>query len=216
VYRARSLSPEENQRVCEAVRALATKYRTQGEMAASIYFPDGRTVSAQTVSDAMRGQPVGSAFASALARRLGISYDQLVTGRSDSTRRYQDLPGWAAAAEQAILAGLAPRYAVEEAGRSIISFPVEGDRATAALAGDQARLWLAYAPLDVRRALESAAADREVERARDEDARRRKVERSSDLPVLAAVPPAVAPTAPKPHPGKVVRDVSDVVAGRRK
>ena len=78
--RSRSLTPEENERVCDAVRGLLDEYDSQGELSAAILLPEGKAVSQQSVSNALANKTVGITFARSVAMRMGISLEELISG----------------------------------------------------------------------------------------------------------------------------------------
>jgi transcriptional regulator with XRE-family HTH domain len=71
-------------------------------------------------------------------------------------RLYRELEGWTEAAEAAAKQERAPAYAIEAAGLGVVSWAVR--EVTVDLVTDEAMRWLKHAPLDVRRAAETAAA----------------------------------------------------------
>jgi hypothetical protein len=151
----RSLSPEENERVCAATRTLVEKYGSQAAVARALKAPDGSPISQQSVSLALRNLPVGVTFARAVAMELGIDFEELVTGRPSNLKglqRNKDLPGWAEGAAQVAREQLLPTYAITEAGEFPVAFPVKTVDATYVY--DQGALWLKHAPLAVRQAAE--------------------------------------------------------------
>lgn len=195
--RARSLSAEESERVCQAVQKLMDRYGSQVAVAKELTMPDGGPVSQASVSLALRNQHVGVTFARAVALKLGVPFEELVSGTmapADGTRRYQDLPGWEAAAASVLEQDLLPAFVVKIVGESYIGFatrPIEP-----ALIVDLGMLWIKYAPLDVRKAAEKAAVLGErARRLAEEDARYAKLEESGpgrrDSHV-GAVPPAAS------------------------
>jgi hypothetical protein len=155
--RARSLSPEESARVAAAVRLLMEEYGSQMAVSKQLQMPDGSSVSQASVSLSLRGIPVGVTFARAVALKLGMSFEELVSGASakaDGVRRYKQLPGWAEAAAEVAAEELLPGYVVAAAGENLVSFPVK--RVDAGFVYDQGMLWLKHAPLDVRKGAEKA------------------------------------------------------------
>jgi hypothetical protein len=155
--RSRSLTPEENQRVCAAVRGLVDQYDSQGALSFAMFLPSGRAVSQQSVSMAMAGKDVGITFARAVAMLMEISLEELITGSSGNratVQRYNELAGWGDAAEQVLDEEMAPPYAVAEAGKGLVSYPVK--RVDATLVYDEATRWMKHAPFDVRKAAEKA------------------------------------------------------------
>jgi len=153
---ARSLSAEENERVIAAVKRLMEKYGSQKDVADALRMPDGSSVSPQSVGLALRNSSVGVSFARAVAQRLGIGFEELVTGKSDTAKlvRYRDLPGWPEAALEVAAEQLLPPYVTAAVGELPVSFPVR--RVDVGFIVDQGMLWLKHAPLDVRKAAERA------------------------------------------------------------
>src|SRR4051812_47496435 len=93
--RARSLEPEESARVCRAVRRLKEQFGSQALLAEELIMPDGTAVSQGAVSQALRDLPVGVGFARAVAMKLGVPFEELISGTiapPDGTRRHRDLP----------------------------------------------------------------------------------------------------------------------------
>jgi hypothetical protein len=155
--RARSLLPEESERVCAAVQQLMAEYGSQAAVAKQLQMPDGSSVSQVSVSLSLRGAPVGVTFARAVAAKLGVSFEELVSGargKADGAQRYKDLLGWAEAAEEVATEELLPRYVVTAAGENLVSFPAK--RVDAGFVYDQGMLWIKHAPLEVRKAAEKA------------------------------------------------------------
>jgi len=155
--RARSLSPEESERVSAAVRSLMAEYGSQTAVSKELQMPDGGSVSQASISLALRGIPVGVTFARAVAQKLGIGFEELVSGargKADGVRRYKELPGWAEAANEVAAEELLPGYVVAAAGENLVSFPVK--RVDAGFVYDQGMLWLKHAPLEVRKSAEKA------------------------------------------------------------
>ena len=155
--RSRSLTDEENQRVCDAVRGLLDEYNTQGELTATLLRVDGAAVSQQSVSNALANKTVGLAFARAVATRMDISLEELISGNRgnrSAVQRYHELPGWEEAAEEVLEEEMAPAYAVAEAGKGLVSYPVK--RVDATLVYDEAMRWMKHAPFEVRKAAEKA------------------------------------------------------------
>jgi len=158
--------------VCVAVQRLMTEYGSQAAVAKQLQMPDGSPVSQASVSISLRGVPVGVAFARAVAAKLGVSFEELVSGargKADGAQRYKDLPGWAEAAEEVAAEEMLPRYVVTAAGENLVSFPAK--RVDAALVYDQGMLWIKHAPLEVRKAAEKAdiLAERAVREARENE-----------------------------------------------
>jgi hypothetical protein len=180
--RSRSLTPEENQRVCDAVRGLLDEYATQGELSAAILLPEGKAVSQQSVSNALANKTVGLTFARAVAMRMGISLEELISGNRGNrgaVQRYHELPGWEEAAEQVLDEEMAPSYAVAEAGKGLVSYPVK--RVDATLVYDEAMRWMKHAPFEVRKAAEKAEIQAVLAR-EARTAKRRAVAGSDELP----------------------------------
>lgn len=175
--------PEENERVCEAVRALMKTHDSQSELAATLRLPDGKTVSQASISQAVRSELVGVTFARAVAVRLGISVEQLLSGQRgtpNGAERYEDLLGWAEAAAQVLADESAPRYAVLAAGKTLVSFPLKA--VDAHFVYDQAMMWLKYAPLEVRKAAEREdALEQRERRLAEEDERQAALGRSDTV-----------------------------------
>lgn len=143
--------------MCNAVQKLMERYGSQMAVAKVLTMPDGGPVSQASVSLALRRMHVGVTFARAVATKLGVPFEELVSGlmaAPDGSRRYKDLLGWAEAAATVIEQELLPKYVVEIVGDSFVAFvtrPVEP-----ALVVDLGMLWIKYAPLDVRKAAEKA------------------------------------------------------------
>ena len=154
--RARSLSAEENERVVAAVKRLMEVYGSQKDVAEALRMPDGSSFSPQSVGLALRNSPVGVSFARAVAQRLGVGFEELVTGKTDKAKevRYRDLPGWPEAALEVAAEQLLPPYVSAAVGELPVSFPVR--RVDVGFIYDQGMLWLKHAPLDVRKAAERA------------------------------------------------------------
>jgi hypothetical protein len=177
--RSRSLTPEENQRVCDAVRGLLDEYDSQGELSAAILLPEGKAVSQQSVSNALANKTVGLTFARAVAMRMGISLEELISGNRGNrgaVQRYHELPGWQEAAEQVLDEEMAPPYAVAEAGKGLVSYPVK--RVDETLVYDEAMRWMKHAPFEVRKAAEKAEVQAVL--AREARAAKRRVLAGSD------------------------------------
>lgn len=196
--RARSLSREESERVRAALQRMMVEYGSQTAVAEQLQMPDGSRVSQATVSISLRGLPVGVTFARAVALKLGISFEELVSGargKADGAQRYKDLPGWAEAAEEVGAEELLPGYVVTAAGENLVSFPAK--RVDAGFVYDQGMLWLKHAPLEVRKAAEKA--DILVERAEREarENERYSVLQSGELGRESAVDEV--PAAPRPR-----------------
>ena len=180
--RARSLTPEENQRVCDAVRGLLDEYATQGELSAALLMPDGKAVSQQSVSMAMANRTVGITFARAVAMRMGISLEELISGNRGNraaVQRYHELPGWEEAAEEVLEEEMAPPYAVAEAGKGLVSYPVK--RVDQTLVYDEAMRWMKHAPFEVRKAAEKAEVQAVLAR-EAQSAKRRGLAGSDEVP----------------------------------
>jgi hypothetical protein len=166
VSQQQSLSADEAERVKEALLALRDQHESQVELAKALVMPDGHTVSQQVLSSIMNGyQPAGVSVARAVAARMGITFDELVSGRRlvDAVlgpERNETVPGWKEAAAEVVEKGYAPRYAVRVAGKMWVT--VRPERATPAFVYDLAMLWMRHAPLALR-----IAAERE-DRAREE------------------------------------------------
>jgi len=124
--RARSLSAEENERVVAAVKRLMEVYGSQKDVAEALRMPDGSSFSPQSVGLALRNSPVGVSFARAVAQRLGVGFEELVTGKTDKAKevRYRDLPGWPEAALEVAAEQLLPPYVTAAVGELPVSFPV--------------------------------------------------------------------------------------------
>ena len=175
VSRAQSLTPEENRRVCDRVRAIRKRYKTNAALALGLKQPGGGggSMSAFTVGEALRGHQMGITFARAVAQHEGISFEELTSGmppQGASALHHRDLPGWAEAAAAVVEQGYAPPYAVAGAADALVSFQPE--RVSLIYVYDQAVLWLKHASTRVRVAAERAARA-EALRAEDdlEDAR---------------------------------------------
>ena len=154
--RGRSLSLEECERVRQGLQQLRPRYENQEALARALKYEDGRSFTQQTVSAVLNDRATpGIPLAQAVAVLLGVTYEELVKGRK-TTRRYEDLPGWKEAVEQALAEGGAPAYALEHAGHGIVSY--EPARVDKNLAVDEAFRWLKHAPLEVRREAERQAA----------------------------------------------------------
>lgn len=174
------MSPEESERVCNAVQKLMETYGSQVAVAKELTMPDGTPVSQASVSLALRRMHVGVTFARAVAMKLGVPFEELVSGvmaAPDGARRYKDLPGWAEAAASVIEQELLPEYIVKIVGEGFISFatrPVD-----TAFVVDLGMLWIKYAPLEVRKAAEKAnvLAER-ARRLEEEEARYAALEES--------------------------------------
>jgi transcriptional regulator with XRE-family HTH domain len=94
----RSLSPEENARVVEAVRELLRRGETQTSIAAALKGKQS------TISSLIAGNHrAGYGFARSLAALLGIPLDELLRGRPVAVglKRWRDLPQWPAVIAQA-------------------------------------------------------------------------------------------------------------------
>jgi hypothetical protein len=163
VSRARSLGPEENQRVVEATRELRALYSTQAALAAALKLPDGsnNSMSQFVVGKALRGEPVGVTFARAVAQLKGTTFEALVSGvptpSEHAGRRHEDLPGWKLAADELIAQSYAPPYAVRGAGKAFVSFSPA--KVNLPYVYDQAMLWLKHASAEVREAAEAEDID---------------------------------------------------------
>lgn len=155
--RQRSLTDEENQRVCDAVRLLLDEHDSQGELSLSIILNEGKPVSQQSVSNALANKTVGIAFARAVATRMGITIEELLTGyrgNRSTVQRYDELPGWEDAADKVLLEEMAPPFAVAAAGRGLVSYPVK--LVDWMLVVDEASRWMKHAPFEARKAAERA------------------------------------------------------------
>lgn len=186
VSRARSLGPQENQRVVEATRELRALYSTQAALAAALKLPDGsnNSMSQFVVGKALRGEPVGVTFARAVAQLKGTTFEALVSGvpvpSEHAGRRHEDLPGWKLAADELIAQSYAPPYAVRGAGKAFVSFPPE--KVNLPYVYDQAMLWLKHASIETRTAAESEDIDVTLaEEDRLEDERRGVVSESGEI-----------------------------------
>jgi hypothetical protein len=182
--RARSLTPEENQRVCDAVRGLLDEYDSQGELSFAILLPEGKAVSQQSVSNALANKTVGITFARAVAMRMGISVEELLSGNRGNraeVQRYDELPGWEEAAEQVLEEEMAPPYAVAAAGRGLVSYPVK--LVDWMLVFDEASRWMKHAPFEVRKAAEKAEIEAVLVR-ETQEAKRRELAGSNRLPTM--------------------------------
>ena len=192
------MSPEESGRVCSAVQTLMERYGSQMAVAKELTMPDGTPVSQASVSLALRRMHVGVTFARAVAMKLGVPFEELVSGvmaSPDGTRRYKDLSGWDAAATTVIEQELLPKYVVKIVGDMYVAFvtrPVDG-----ALIVDLGMLWIKYAPLEVRKAAEKAnvLAER-ARRLAEEEARYAALEESGTKPRDSDVG-VVLPVAPR-------------------
>jgi hypothetical protein len=190
------LLPEESRRAQAALRGLLDNYDSQVALAADLVMPDGHPPSQQTVNAALNGGSVGVTLARAIAKKLGILFDELVTGiripraNGEKTPRYEDEPGWSEAATQILERQSFPRYAVAAVGRMPVW--VRPKHVTLELVYDLVNVWMRHASLDERLAAEEM--EREDERARDADAadaRRGRVARSGPMVRGDAVPGAV-------------------------
>jgi hypothetical protein len=168
--RARSLSPEESDRVCDAVQKLMERYGTQAAVAKELTMPDGSAVSQASVSLALRRAHMGVTFGRAVAIKLGVPFEELVSGQMaapDGARRYRDLPGWDRAAATVTAEELLPAFVVQIIGDAFVPFatrPIEPSMIV-----DLGMYWIKYAPLDVRKAAEKAAILAEGERRHAEE-----------------------------------------------
>jgi hypothetical protein len=194
------LRPEESRRAQTALRGLLEQYDSQVALARDLVMPDGNPPSQQAVSAALKpGGPIGVTLARAIAQKLGITFDELVTGEriaratGESTARYEDVPGWSEAAAQLLERQSFPRYAVAAVGK--MPLWVRPERVTLALAYDLVTVWMRHASLDERLAAEEMEREDERARAADvADARRGHVARSGTMvrgdAVAGAVPAA--------------------------
>lgn len=150
---SRALAPSEVERVRELIHEGIRREGGQGALAAKLGMRP------QAISVALARQEPGVALARSLARYYAMTFEELVSG-APTPKRYQELPGWPIAAAEVVTRGLARRYAVAAAGelRACI-FP---EQVTPRFVLDLAALWLAHAPLDARRAAETAEADEDL------------------------------------------------------
>lgn len=158
---ANSLTEAENERAFAALQALVDKYGSLTATAATLRMPDGRPPSKQVLSGiVVHGNPIGVSLARAIAREMGISFDELVSGQRSAqspggTRRYNSVPGWnEAAAEVCAKGGLAP-HVVDAAGAMTVAMAV--DQMTPSLVFDLALFWTRHASFEERLAVEKAA-----------------------------------------------------------
>lgn len=169
---ARSLTPEENERVCSAVASLMERYNSQGELAKALIMPDGTHASQMSVSMALRRLPVGVSFARAVARQMGRSVEELLNGvvGRPGLQKNKDLPGWPEAAKVVLEQELLPPYAVTSAGEHLVSFPIKGE-VDPGFVYDMGMLWIKYAPMELRKAAEKALMLEEERKIREEQER---------------------------------------------
>jgi hypothetical protein len=178
---SRSLSPEENQRVCDALRELLDGYATQGDLSEALVI-EGKAVSQQSVSNALANKTVGIRFARAVAMLMGITLEELLggfRGNRAEVQRYNELLGWGEAAAEVLEEELVPAYAVAEAGKGLVSYPVK--RVDPTLVYDEAMRWMKHAPFELRKAVEKAEVQAVLAR-EAKSAKRRGLARSDDLP----------------------------------
>ncbi len=149
-----SMTREENERVCRAVNRLMESHNSQAELAATIVLPDGSAVSQGQISQALRGMQVGYAFARGVARRMGITIEELLTGvvGRPGLQRYKELPGWDEAAQKINAVELLPPYVTQIVGESYVAFAVE--RVDATFVYDLGVFWVKHAPISVRKTAE--------------------------------------------------------------
>jgi hypothetical protein len=151
-------------------------------LSAAILLPEGKAVSQQSVSNALANKTIGLTFARAVAIRMGISLEELISGNRGNrgaVQRYHELPGWEEAAEQVLEEEMVPPYAVAEAAKGLVSYPVK--RVDATLVYDEAMRWMKHAPFEVRKAAEKAEIQAIL--ARDaQDAKRRDLSGSNNSP----------------------------------
>lgn len=146
---SRALDPAEVDRVRALIRDVIRREGSQSAAAKAL------GVRQQTVSVALSRQEPGVLLTRRLAAYFGSSFEELLAG-APPPKRYEELPGWAAAAAEVVSRGLMQRYAVAAAGAMRASLVPEA--VTPRLVVDLATLWLSHAPLDVRRAAETAEA----------------------------------------------------------
>lgn len=157
---AKSLSPEERERVVAAIRKLQEKFPTQSALAAELGVQQ-QTIGAVVV----RGQAPGVKLARNVAKKLRISLEELLTGIPPKTsiiESNRDLPGWTEAASEVIAKGWQRRFAVTGAGALPVS--LRPDHVTAPFVLDLAKLFLEHASADQRREAETAEAKEDLER----------------------------------------------------
>lgn len=147
---ARSLSPEQNARVREALRRLWKKLHTQANVAREL------NVSQQTVSAILGGGVAGVSVAASTARALRVSYEDLVNGSplGPQALNYAVLPGWEAAAEQARRERRVPPFSIRAVGTLAVG--VKPEVITSEFVVRLALFWLEYVPLHERVAAEKA------------------------------------------------------------
>lgn len=168
--------------MCDAVRGLLDEYDSQGELSFAILLPEGKAVSQQSVSNALANKTVGLTFARAVAMRMKISLEELISGTRGnraSVQRYHELPGWEESVDEVLEEELAPPYAVAEAGKGLVSYPVK--RVDVTLVYDEAMRWMKHAPFEVRKAAEKAEIQSVLAR-EEQESKRRKLAGSNDLP----------------------------------
>ena len=148
----KTLTPEEQARVRDALDHLC-QGKTQQAVA------DALRVKQQTVSAVRRGGSVGVKVAHAVAKELGISPEELLTGTR--RKRFADLEGWAKAASLVVGQDQVPRHAVEVVSMwpAVLSGP-----ATMPMVRDLARLWLDHATLEEKAAAATEEAARDFQR----------------------------------------------------
>lgn len=159
----KSLSPDEAERVRDAIRSLLASHANQTELAKAL------GVTQQTISAILAGtKPAGVALARSVAERLAVSFETLI-GAQPRTRTievgppcWKDLQGWEEAAALALARGRVPAYAIQHAGQLIAAFRPEV--VTTALVERWANFWLENTADSDREAVETAEIEAQMKR----------------------------------------------------
>lgn len=176
----RTMTDEENARVCAQTAKLMELYNSQAELGAALRMPDGSSISQTVVSQALRGGPVGYAFARAVAQRIGMTLEELLTGVV-GRQRYKDLPGWEDAARKVTESEFLPAYVVKLVGEGFVAFPIE--EMSPNFVYDLGMFWIKYAPIAEKKAAEKARILEDEKRLREEEERRYERNRSGQVEI---------------------------------
>ena len=174
----RSLDPDLEEYLRERVRRWLAEdpRRTAAQLAGAAGLSEGHVSNFQKGPTDKGGRRIGVEAATGLAAAFGLTWEEMAAeAKAWSAARatlprpppipssavagltYQELDGWTAAAEVARSQERAPAYAIDAAGRGVVSWAVR--EVSVDLVVDEALRWLKHAPFDVRRDAETAAAN---------------------------------------------------------
>ncbi len=145
---AKTLPHRQQERVREAIAAMAKDARTQGDLAREL------SVTQQTISNVLRGGPIGVKLTRAVASARAQTFEELVEGKAPP-RQFRELDRWDESAAAVVAERRAPSFAVRAVSRWPMFLQVSA--AEPRLIVDLCALWLQWSPLELRRAAELGA-----------------------------------------------------------